>query len=255
MKRIDLKKYRKERPLYKTVAIIGLLFFCCQIVLADSSTTEIWYPDAPYYNLKSQYESILASEPNIATNPDDINKLTEEFELARYLSGEDFENWSHIFGEDAKGRDQYEKSLKLYEHIVKYYPQNEYQVLLSRAQLAGLTLNLTKEPKAAAQEYTEVFSVPVDTVVDSSDESRNKPLQEAGGKTQAQLDFEEFIKGPLRNRVIELCLITGEIEPYVLLGQIMTTCELSDPEIDDMAYMAKIDFQDDQAEEIEKFPE
>lgn len=238
MKRIGLKKSRKERSLYKAFAIVGLLLFCCQVLLAGSPATETWYPDAPYYNLKDQYESFLASEPG------DISNLAEEFELALYLSGEYFDGWSNIFGEDVKGKDQYKKALKLYKHIVKYYPQNEYKAVMAKGEVSGLTLNLLRDSKSAALGYIDIFAIPKKEIMGSTEKRGNTPLDQADGKAQAQLDFEKFFKNHLRVRTIQVCLMCEEIDAYILLGQIIEKCQATDLEIVELAHMAKVELDE-----------
>lgn len=186
-----------------------------------------WYPDAPYLHYMQKYEQLIASTPK----PEDFGALSEEFKLASYLAGEHFKGWSNIFGDDPKGKDQFERALKLYEHIVRYYPRHEYKVLMAKVELAGLTLNLKRDVKTAISEYIDIFTIPAEAVVDSTDQSRNRALKEGGGETQAQADFERHLKARLRARIIELCRSRGPTEQRTLLAQILEKCSGSDPEI------------------------
>ncbi len=186
-----------------------------------------WYPDAPYLHCMQKYEQLIASTPK----PGDVGGLSEEFKLASYLAGEHFEGWTNIFGDDPKGKDQFERAIKLYEHIIRYYPRHEYKVLMAKAQLAGLTLNLKRDVKTAVTEYIDIFTIPAEAVVDSTDQSSNKALEEEGGKTQTQVDFERHLRAHLRARIIELCRSRGPTEQRTLLAQILEKCSESDPEI------------------------
>lgn len=212
---------------------------------AAAVAAENWYPDAPYIGLKGRYSYLLAHEP------EDTNALEEEFELALFLQGEEFEGWSNIFGDDSGGKDQFEKALKLYGHIVAYYPQNEYIAIRAKAAIGGLKLNLYKDVRACVSEYTDIFAVPVEEVIDSSDEQRNKPLPEKAGKTQAQSDFEIYYKDHLRGRVIELCSSDAGPELHALLDEIIERCSQTDPNIVEMAKAAKLDIQQRQTMEAE----
>lgn len=200
-------------------------------IKAAAETTVKWFPDAPYIGTKGRYSYYLANMP------EDVSMLKEEFELAQFLSGEHFESWSNIFGRDPKGKDQHEKALKLYEHIVQYYPENEYLVIRSKAAIGGLKLNLYKDVRAYILAYIDMYAMPVQDVVDSTDERRNKPLDNQGGKTRAQLDFERFYKDHTRDRLIEVCT-WGKGSPD-LLDEIINRCAQSDPKIVDMAKTAK----------------
>jgi len=166
-----------------------------------------------------------------------VSTLKEEFDLAQFLNGESFEGWSNIFGKNPKGRDQYEKALKLYEHIVEYYPENEYKVIRSKAAIGGSKLNLYRDTKACVLTYIDVYAIPTEDVVDSTDEKRNRPIEKRGDKTQAQLDFERYYKDSLRDRVIELCT-RGQARPD-LLNVIIERCARTDPKIFEMAKAAQ----------------
>jgi tetratricopeptide (TPR) repeat protein len=204
---------------------------------AAAATTENWYPDAPYIGIKGRCSYYLA---NI---PEDMSMLKEEFELAQFLNGEHFEGWSNIFGKDQKGKDKFVKALKLYEHIVDYYPENEYLVIRSNVAIGGLKLNLYKDIESYVLACIDVFAIPVELVVDSTDNRRNKTLEGANGKTQAQLDFERFYKDHLRKRIIELCSVPHRTTSCVLLDKIIERCAKTDPKIVEMAKAekAKID--------------
>ena len=135
--------------------------------------------------------------------------------------------------------------MKLYEHIVEHYPENEYLVIRAKEAMGGNRLNLYKDVEACVSAYTDLFALPVEEVVDSTDERRNKPLEEEGGKTQAQLDFERYYKGHLRDRTIELCSAAVESAPpglgrYALFGAIINRCAETDPKIVEMAWAAKL---------------
>jgi Leucine-rich repeat (LRR) protein/HEAT repeat protein len=204
-------------------------------VRAAAQTNENWYPDAPYIGLKGRYSYLLARVP------DDISTLQEEFDVAQFLSGEHFEGWSNIFGDHPKGKDQFEKALRLYEHTVKHYPENEYLVIRAKEATGGYRLNLYKDVEACVSAYTDIFALPVEEVVDSTDERRNEPLEKEGGKTQAQLDFERYYKDHLRERTIELCSGTYlPLEVYSLLDEIIDRCAETDPKIVEMANAAKV---------------
>ena len=200
-------------------------------IKAAAETIEKWFPDAPYIGVKGRYSYLLA------TTPADVSTLKEEFDLARFLNGESFEGWSNIFGKNPKGRDQYEKALKLYEHIVEYYPENEYKVIRSKAAIGGSKLNLYRDTKACVLTYIDVYAIPTEDVVDSTDEKRNRPIEKRGDKTQAQLDFERYYKDSLRDRVIELCT-RGQARPD-LLNVIIERCARTDPKIFEMAKAAQ----------------
>jgi tetratricopeptide (TPR) repeat protein len=208
-------------------------------IKAAAETTEKWYPHAPYIGLKGRYSYLLARVP------DDMSTLREEFNLALHLSGDRFEGWSNIFGKNPKGRDQYEKALKLYEHIVEHYPENEYLVIRAKAAVGGNRLNLHKDAEACVSAYTDIFALPVEEVVDSTDERRNEPLEQEDGKTRAQLDFERYYKDHLRERTIELCSSAVQSAPpglgrYALFGAIINRCAETDPKIVEMAWAAKL---------------
>ena len=201
---------------------------------AAVAAKEKWYPDAPYIGLKGRYSYLLASEP------EDTSTLKEEFDLALFLHGDGFDDWSSIFGGDPKGKDQYFKALKLYEHIVEYYPENEYLVIRSKAAIGGLGYNLYRNAESKVLAYIDVFATPVEEVVDSTDHRRNKPLEEAGGKTQAQLDFERYYKDFIRARIIKMCCVAYNLERQSLLDEIIESCAETDPKIVEMAKAAKI---------------
>ena len=162
--------------------------------------------------------------------------LKEKFDLALFLGGDGFDDWSNIFGDDPKGKDQYVKALKLYEHIIDYYPGNEYLVIRSNVEIGGLNFNLYKDKESCVLAYIEVFATPVGEVVDSTDQRRNNPLQQADGKTQAQLDFERYYKkDSMRARIIELCSAARESERQTLFDQVIERCAQTDPKIVEMA--------------------
>jgi len=87
--------------------------------------------------------------------------------------------------------------------------------------------------------YIDVFATPVEEVVDSTDDRRNKPLEEAGGKTQAQLDFERLYKNFARDWVIERCTTAPEPMRQMLFNEIMEKCAQTDPKIVEMAKIAR----------------
>lgn len=215
-------------------------------VAAAGVTTEKWYPEAPYVGLKGRYSYLLVHEPK------DMSILKNAFELAQYLGGNHFEGWSDIFGGNAKGEDQYEKALKLYEHIVANYPENEYKVIRAKAATGGLKLNLYKDVKACILAYIDVFAIAVEDVVDGTDPRRNEPLESAGGKTQAQLDFERHYKDHMRARTIELCSRPLRPEVNGLLDEIIEKCAQTDPKIVEMAKAAKVEVQRQLIEESER---
>jgi hypothetical protein len=166
-----------------------------------------------------------------------VSTLKEEFDLAQFLNTTGFEGWSSIFGKNPKGKDQYEKALKLYEHIVKYYPKNEYLVIRSKAAIGGSQLNLHRDVRAYVLTYVDVFAIPAEDVADSTDERRNRPLAEHSGRTQAQLDFERLYKDHSRDRVIELC--SQQKTRSELLDAIIERCAGTDRKIVEMAKAAK----------------
>ena len=185
-----------------------------------------------------------------------VSTLKEKFDLALFLHGDGFDDWSNIFGDDPKGKDQYVKALKLYEHIVDYYPENEYLVIRANAAIGGLNLNLYKDGESYVLAYIGVFATPVEKVVDSTDERRNKPLEEAGGKTQAQLDFEACKNG-MRARTIELASVDMRSEEYrperhTLFDEIIERCAQTDPKIVEMAKAAKAKIEQEQQIEAER---
>jgi hypothetical protein len=54
----------------------------------------------------------------------------------------------------------------------------------------------------------DVFAADVQDVVDSTDERRNKPLDDSGGLTQSQLDFKQSYKSDdSRKRLIKQCTL------------------------------------------------
>ncbi len=200
-------------------------------VNAGEETTEQWYSDAPYIGVKGRYSFYLADIP------EDTSMLKEKFELAQYLGTTHFQGWSNIFGENPKGKDKYKKVLKLYEHIAAYYPPKEYLVIRSKAEIGGLNLNLYKNIEKCVRMKIDMYSMPVEDIIDSTDEKLNIPIAEKGGKTQTQLDFERNYKDMSRDRVIELCLINGG-NPE-LLDEIIERCSLTDPKLVEMARAAK----------------
>jgi tetratricopeptide (TPR) repeat protein len=200
-------------------------------IKAAAETTVKWFPDAPYIGLKGRYSYLLAREPR------DTSTLREEFEVVQYLGHEAFIGWTNIFGKNRRGRDQYEKAMELCEHIVQYYPENEYLVIRSKAEIGGLKLNLYKDVRACILAYIDIYAMPVEDVVDSTDERRNKLLDNQGSKTQTQLDFERYYKDHLRDRLIELC--TSGKGRSDLLDEIIKRCAQTDPKIVNMAKTAK----------------
>lgn len=213
-------------------------------VKAAEETTEKWYPDTPYIGIKGRYSYLLAREP------EDMSTLKDEFELAQFLNGRNFEGWSNIFGDNPRGKDQYEKALKLYEHIVEYYPENEYKVICAKAHMGGLKLNLYKDVEAYVLEYIDIFTIPVEEVVDSTNDRRNTPLEEKDGKTQAQVDFERLYKNACRDRVIELC--TWDKGRPDLLDAIIEKCAQTDPKIVEMAKITKVKIEQRQKIEAQR---
>jgi len=218
-------------------------------VKAAAKTTVKWYQDAPYIGLKGRYSYYLASEL------EDMSTLKEEFDLALFLQGEHFEGWSSIFGDDPKGKDQFEKALKLHEHIVEYYPKNEYLVVRSTSAIGGLETNLRKKSKTIIPNisaYIDLFAFSADELVDSTDPRRNKPLEEADGKTQAQLDFERYYKDNMRARIIELCSATHKSDRDSLLDEIIERCAETDPKIVEMAKVTKVKIEQQRKAEAER---
>jgi tetratricopeptide (TPR) repeat protein len=200
---------------------------------AAASSTEHWYPDAPYIGLKGRYSYYMASSPTGTV------ELKEKYELPQYLNGEGHHGWtSSPFSKDPKHRDKYVKAYKLYEHIIKNYPANEYKVLAAKSQLGGLTLNMKNDRKGFVLTWLDVITVPTSEVTDSTDNRRNKPVKTAGGLTQTQINFEKYFKHGLRERIIELSE-KGETADY-LLTQIITRCKNTDPKIVEMAEAALI---------------
>ena len=221
----------EQRPAYEPY--VNGLEKARAYVQAAVDTDEPWYPDAPYIGLKGRYSYFLAREPT------DLRTLKEEFDLAMMLSSDYFEGWTSIFGQDPKGKDQLFKALKLFEHIVASYPENEYLAIRAKAEAAGLQLNLHKDVKAYVSAYTDIFAIAVDEVVDSTVERRNIPLKDAGGKSQAQLDFERHYKDHSRARVIELCTSRQEPLRRSLLDTIIQRCSQTDAELVEMAKAAR----------------
>jgi hypothetical protein len=229
---------------------------------AVTSAAEKWYPDAPYVKLKDRYEQLIASKPT------DTKTLNDEYEMAMYLCGEYFPGWTDAFGKMEKGKDQFEKALRLCEHIVKYYPKNEYVALVAKAQMAGLWMNLKRDAEGAVKFYTDIYCIPTSSIVDSICPIRNEPVhggakpgndrtlgrvenllsEKASGiaeqeraNTEAQLDFERLVKQHLRGRVIEACKASDSGESILLLDEIETRCATTDPELCRMAAVAKAD--------------
>ena len=198
-------------------------------IKAASETTVEWFPDAPYIGVKGRYSYLLACEPR------DTSTLREEYELAQHLRYS--RGPTRASGENGRGKDKYMKALKLYEHIVQYYPKNEYLVVRSRAAMSDQRFKLYRDDRDLVLAYVDVCAVPVEDVVDSTDERRNIPLDDQGGKTQAQLDFEQRCKDRLRGRLIELSNPgRGRAD---LLDEIIKRCAQIDPQIVDMAKAAK----------------
>jgi hypothetical protein len=227
---------------------------------SEATAADKWYSDAPYAKLKERYEVLVSGKP------DGLAALNEECDMAMCLCGEYFPGWTDAFGKSDKGKDQFNKAFALYEHIVKSYPKNEYKVLLAKAQMAGLWLNLKRDAKGAARLYMEVFATPTSSVTDSTEPTRNKPLPveqksttalpldqiddplklstkpvERKAGTQVQMDFEQLIKDQLRARVIELCKAAGSDESIFLFNEIETRCSQTDPELCKMASSANTD--------------
>jgi HEAT repeat protein len=203
-------------------------------IKAAAETAINWYPDAPYIGLKGRYSYLLAS------GPQDTSTLRDEHELAQDLCGTHFRGWTDGSMENRGRRDQFEKAIRLYEHIVQHYPGNEYLVIASKAQLGGFRLNLDKDVGGCILAYIDVFAMPVEDVVDSTRERRDIPLDDKGGKTRAQLDFERYLKDLLRDRVIELCTrSTRGTERSDLLDEIIRRCSKTDSKIVEMARAAK----------------
>ena len=201
-------------------------------VNAAEQTSEQWYSDAPYIGIKGRYSYYLADIP------EDTSMLKEKFELTQYLDTTNFPEWSSIFSEDPKGKDQFKKALKLHEHIAKYYAANEYLVILSKAQIAGMKSIFDRDLRAYALSYIDIYSIPVEDIIDSTNERRNAPIAEKDGKTQAQLDFERYYYNEMtRERVIELCSRNGG-NPE-LFDEIIERCILTDPKLVEMAKDAK----------------
>lgn len=197
---------------------------------AAAETMEKWEPDAPYIGVKGRYSYLIGREP------EDVNGLGEEFDLALFLV-------------ESEG---YEKALKLYEHIVEHYPENEYKVIRAAAAIGGLELSLYEDVSACVLRYIDIFAVGTEEVIDSTDERRNRPLAQEGGRTQAQLDFERFCKNDeMRERTIELCSAEASGELYVLLDEIIERCSQTDPKIVGMAEAAKAEIEQRQETEAE----
>ena len=169
----------------------------------------------------------------MGAQPNDISTLKEEFELASFLESENFENWSDV------STDQYEKALKLYEHIVSYYPENEYKVIQAKAAIGGLKLRLHGDVKACVYGYIDIFSIPAERVSDSTD-TEDDP-------TQAVPDFEA-IKDSLREKLIQLCSDEANPELHSLLNYIIEVCETTDPEIAELAETAKAGLRQSETE-------
>jgi hypothetical protein len=251
---------RALRPL----ACAGLILLSGGMLLAEQpGATGTWYEDAPYIGIRDRYEELIsASHPEAGT-------LTEEWNMAAYLCGEEFTRWTNPFDKKGmKGKDQYEKGIALLEHIVRSYPDGEYLVLAAKAQLAGQLINLRSDTAGALKLYMSIFNTPIANVVDGTDPARNEPLAEeqsaapgsavdramkmfsnkTGAKeartafrTPAQKDFEEQIKGPLRQRVIDLCKALGSVETIFFLNDIEARCAETDPELARLATAAAME--------------
>lgn len=239
----------------------GLIFaFMAAVFLLDMDCSKAqardeWYEDAPYFHLKARYEELLSSAPQ------GTETLREEYELALFLCGQEFPGWTNPFDKKAvKGKDQFEKGVRLLEHIVQCYPTNEYLVLAAKAQLAGQHLNMGRDAVSVAKTYVQIFAIPVEDVVDSTVPGRNQVMVEAASsnhaaenrqitafsraveqpfapiaRTPAQKDFEDIIKKPLRARVIELCKGIRPVEAIFLLNEIEARCASTDTELKRMA--------------------
>ncbi|MBN1346713.1 MAG: hypothetical protein JXQ73_28740 [Phycisphaerae bacterium] len=182
---------------------------------------------------------ILASHPA----PNDVAALAAETKMAEYLCLTHFEGWTNAFGVNLsktdveaiqRGRDQFDKARAIYEHIVKHYSKNEYRVLLSMAQLAGM---ISCRPGSSRDDacvalglHLDVYLTPVERVVDSIDPRGNVPPEAAGGRTPAQARFER-----LKQRVyatgFAICKSADEVERYVLLGIVKRRCSTLAPEV------------------------
>ncbi|MCF7958331.1 MAG: hypothetical protein K9M57_07785 [Phycisphaerae bacterium] len=213
-----------------------------EYVKAAKESTEHWYEDAPFIGVKGRYSYYLANVDK------EMGDLKEKYELASYLSSEHFANWTGIFSDDPKKRDQYIKACKLYEHIINNYPKNEYKVISSKVHLAGTVYNLDqdrndKDTKDYILARLAVITTPVQDITDSTNPRGNKPLKDAGGMTQVQKDFEKYFKYGLRERIIELSKSDRLEMSLYLLGEIMTKCRQTDPEMVAMAEKAISDIQ------------
>lgn len=209
-------------------------------VKAAETATEYWYPDAPYIGLKGRYSYYLAGIP------EDTTDLKEKFELAHeQLATTYYPEWSGIFSKKPKPTDQYVKALRLFEHIVEYYPENEYLVIRSREAIGGFNFNLYRDKETYVLAGIDLLTVDVKDIVDSTNECRNEPLKDFGGRTQAQLDFEQFYKDAVRDRLIEICTSharelknAGQYDQN-LFDEIIERCDQTDPTIVEMAKNAK----------------
>ena len=220
-----------EQALKKTKAYIA----------AAETATEHWYPDAPYIGLKGRYSYYLNSVP------ENIKELKEKYELAREeLETLHYPNWSCIFSKDPKATDQSIKALRLYEHIIEYYPENEYLVLCSKEAVGGLNFNLYRDSKKIISAYVDLFAIDAKEIIDSTNQERNTPLPDAEGMTQAQVDFQKYYKtDELRKRLIEQCTFyardlkksgQNHREPF---DEIIRRCANTDPNLVEMAKIAK----------------
>ena len=205
---------------------------------AAETTKEYWYPDAPYSGYKGRYSYYVASKPK------DTADLKEKFILARTLYTTGYMGFSiSPFSKDPRSRDKYLKAMQLYNHIVEYYPKNEYLVLRSKADIAGIKLTLYKDIEAYVLAHIEFYLLDVKKIVDSTIASRNQVLE--GGLTRAQQDFVKYFKNHSRQSVIEKSvshaghLKAAGIKDGNLLDEIIKRCKKADPTIVGMAKAAK----------------
>jgi hypothetical protein len=196
---------------------------------AAAQATESWPPDVPYIGLKGRYSHVLAGTCYDAAHLKEVFRLVADIEQ---VAG----GWTRCLTDDPAALALNLTYLRLFEHVIDHYPVTEWQAMHARAASTGLRHALSGDYNAYLLSRIELFTIPVEKVVNSTDESSNVPMAEYGGKTRAQ-SFVEMYRGQHRNSIIDACKY--EKKWHYLLDVIVDRCMQTDPTIAEMAKAAK----------------
>jgi hypothetical protein len=212
---------------------------------AAAQTTESWPPDASYIAFKGRYSYVLACTHYDAAHLKDIFGLVAD--LSEVAGG-----WTRRPTNNPAALDLNLKYLRLFEHVIEHYPPNDCLAIRARVESAELKHALSGDYNAYLLSRIGLFTIPVEQVVSSTDQSSNVPLAEYGGKTRAQF-FVATCRDQFRDSIINACKYDKRW--HYLLDVIADACAQTDPTIAEMARAAKIEVSERERFEREKMRE